>query len=147
MAMVVKNTCCEQPHTWSSITANGLITGHDELHGDVLYGVDTIVHPDMGGMGVGTALIRARIALAQEMGLRLLRGFTRLPGYATYSDYMSFESYAEDIRVERRTEPALRMLKKCGFKIHDVVRGYVDNDRVGLGHAAVMILELEQQHD
>lgn len=143
MAMIVPNVLCERPHTWAEMTSDGMITGHDGKGGDVLYGVDTIVHPDASGRGIGTALIDARIMLARKLGIRTLRGFTRLPGYALHHDQMPFEVYADDVLAERRTEPALLMLKKCGFRIRDVVKGYVSNDHIGPGHAAVMVLELD----
>jgi len=129
-----------EPHTWSSITAQGSLATH-EPEGDALYGVNIAVDPTCQNLGVGRALYEARIALARNLGCRWFVAGARIPGYHRYADRMSPEDYLAEVTSGRIFDPTVSKQMAVGFQVRGLLRDYAPDPET-LGHAALIVMEL-----
>lgn len=128
------------PHTWTEITARGTLATHDPV-GNALYGVNIAVEPALQGLGIGHALYRARIALAQSLGCRWFVAGARIPGYHQHAAQLSPEAYLQAVREGRVFDPTLSRQMKVGFEVRGLLMDYAPDPETQ-GHAALIIMEL-----
>jgi GNAT superfamily N-acetyltransferase len=122
---------------WREITDRGRLSTHDP-EGDTLYGAGVAVRRDTRGMGVGTALYRAREELLLRLGLGRIRAGARISGYREVADRLSPEAYVAEVCRGERTDPTLSFQLAMGFRVVAVARNYLRTDKASLGHAAVV---------
>jgi ribosomal protein S18 acetylase RimI-like enzyme len=123
--------------SWRVVTDRGRLGTHDPS-GETLYAAGVAVDPKARGLGVGSALYRAREALLLEMGLQRIRAGARIPGYGAVAGTMSAEQYVEEVVRGLRTDPTLSFQLAQGFQLLGVAPGYLRTDRASLGYAAVV---------
>jgi ribosomal protein S18 acetylase RimI-like enzyme len=124
--------------TWRDFTQKGTFTNHDVLHGRTLYGAEVMVDPSLQRSGVGTALYRRRRELAVELGLLRIRAASRLRGYRPYAREMTAEEYVQAVVRGELKDPTLSFQLREGFRVIQVVSGYIVSDPESLGYAAVI---------
>ncbi|NJN15192.1 MAG: GNAT family N-acetyltransferase [Oscillochloris sp.] len=128
------------PHTYREITAHNYFTGHDP-HGEWLYGSDMSVHPDYRGRKIATMLYTTRKELVRRLGIRGIVAGGALPGYHQYSAHMSVEEYIAAVSAGRLTDPTLTAQLKNGFRVHAVLRNYVDGGELVNDDATLLVWE------
>jgi ribosomal protein S18 acetylase RimI-like enzyme len=128
----------EPQGNWRNFTADGTFVNHDPERGRTLYGAEVMTSPDAQGMGVGTALYRARRALASRLRLLRIRAGSRLRGYAAVAKEISPVQYVIDVLRGTRRDPTLSFQLARGFHVIDVVAGYLRHDAESLGFAATI---------
>lgn len=128
----------EPQGAWRDFTAHGMFTNHDPAHGHTLYGAEVMARPSAQGRGVGTALYKARRALAERLGLLRIRAGSRLRGYGTYAKELSPEAYVLKVVRGELFDPTLSFQLRRGFHVIDVVSGYLRHDDESLGFAATI---------
>lgn len=128
----------EMEANWRDFTANGYFTNHDPARGRTLYAADIMVDPDYQGRGVGKLLYRAREELMRRLGLLRIRAGARLQGYHRHHSRLTAEAYVRAVVERRLDDPTLSFQLKRGFKVLGVVSGYMRNDPLSLGYAAVI---------
>ena len=124
--------------TWRDFTAAGMFTNHDPVHGRTLYGAEVMVDPVRQRMGIGAALYEARRQLAVRLGLLRIRAAARLRGYHRHADRMTAEEYAAKVASRELNGPTLSFQLREGFRIIQVVPGYLQHDPESRGYAAVI---------
>jgi len=124
--------------SWRDFTDHGMFTNHDPVRGRTLYGAEVMAHPATQGMGVGTALYKARRDLTSRMGLLRIRAGARLRGYHLHADRMNADDYAVAVAHGEIWDPTVSFQIRRGFHILAVVSGYLRHDNESLGHAAVI---------
>jgi GNAT superfamily N-acetyltransferase len=87
-------------HTYKEITGDLLLTTHDPK-GDVLYGIEVLVHPDYQGMRLGRRLYEARKELCRNLNLKSIIAGGRIPGYAQHAGDMT----PQDVHALLREAP------------------------------------------
>jgi ribosomal protein S18 acetylase RimI-like enzyme len=115
-------------HTWSGITAHGMITSHDE-NGNSLYGADISTHPKHRHEGIGSMLYDARKELVMKRNLRRIIAGGRLFNYCEHADKMSPLQYAEKVMKGELKDPVLSFELDNGFKFIKVLPNYLDDIR------------------
>lgn len=128
----------EAQGAWRGFTAQGTFANHDPVHGRTLYGAEIMTLPSVQGRGVGTALYRARQALAERLGLLRIRAGARLRGYSACADRMSAVDYVLAVLRGELRDPTLSFQLARGFHVIDVVPGYLRHDPESLGYAATI---------
>jgi len=128
----------ESYESWRSFTDKGMFTNHDPEHGRTLYGAEIMVHPDTQGKGVGSKIYVARRQLCERLNLRRIRAGARLRGYSKYASTMTAREYVDSIVRGELRDPTLSFQMRHGFRVLDVVQGYLKEDPESLGFAAVI---------
>jgi ribosomal protein S18 acetylase RimI-like enzyme len=123
--------------TWREFTASGTFTNHDP-RGRTLYGAEVMVHPAMQRRRIGHRLYVERRALAERYGLLRIRAGARLRGYHRYAARLSAEEYVLGVIQGRIKGPTLSFQLREGFRVFDVVQGYLAHDPESLGWAALI---------
>lgn len=134
-SMILSSSACSKPHSWASVTTAGTIAEHSPGTGDVLYGVETLVHPSVRRVGVAQQLMRARFMLGEQLGLSKHMAAVRLVGYISVADRMSPEEYYSGIVNGSFTEGCLTMLFGMGYRQSGIFMDYLPGDPYSLGHA------------
>jgi len=122
---------------WREITDHGRLTTHDP-EGDTLYGAGIAVRRDTRGMGVGSALYRAREDLLLRLGLERIRAGARISGYREVADRLSAWEYVDQVVRGERSDPTLSFQLAQGFRVLAVASDYLRTDKASLGYAAVV---------
>ncbi len=123
--------------SWRDYTDQGWFTNHDP-NGTTLYGAEIMADPECRGQGVGKALYRKRHEFAQKLGLRRIRAGARLRGYHKYSQQLTPEQYLQKVALGEIFDPTISFQMKHGYRVLDVVPGYLVPDPESLGYAAVI---------
>lgn len=137
-SLIVKWDEYDRTGNWRHFTGEGLFANHDPENGKTLYGADVMVDPVRQGLGIGKKLYQARRDLVRQWGLYRIRAGARLRDYHKYQATMLPEEYVEAVVGGRLADPTLTFQLKQGFKVIDVVQGYIRNDLESLGYAAVI---------
>ena len=124
-------------HTWAEVTGGGSFRTHDPT-GRTLYGADVMVAPEAQGRGVGKQFYAARRQLTVDLNLRRIRAMARIRGYHQHHDTLSPKDYVAKVVAGELGDATLSFQLKQGFKVLDVVPGYLRNDPESLGYAAVI---------
>jgi GNAT superfamily N-acetyltransferase len=124
--------------SWRDFTDHGMFTNHDRENGRTLYAADVMVDPDCQGRGVGKLIYQARERLLCEQRLLRIRAGARLQGYHRHHAEMSVEEYVERVIDGELSDATLSFQLKRGFKVLGVVHGYLRNDPLSMGYAAVI---------
>jgi len=124
--------------SWRDFTQLGTFANHDPAGGRTLYGAEVMVDPAARRRGVGSRLYGAREALVQRLGLRRIRAASRLRGYGAVAHRMTAREWVDRVAAGRRSDPTLSFQLRRGFRVLDVVPGYLANDPESLGWAAVI---------
>lgn len=137
-SLVVRWDDYESTGTWRDFTAGGTFTNHDREHGKTLYGAEVMVDPEWQGKGLGKQLYEARMAMAVRLKLLRIRAGARLRGYGKLAEKYSPEEYATRVARNELSDPTLSFQLRRGFRVLEVVQGYLKNDPESLGYAAVI---------
>lgn len=124
--------------SWRDFTDAGMFTNHDPARGRTLYGAEVMVHPAMHGRRIGTRLYDERRALVERLGLLRIRAGARLRGYHRVADVMTAEEYVQRVVRGEERDPTLGFQLSRGFRVLDVVAGYLRHDPESRGFAAVI---------
>lgn len=124
--------------SWRDFTASGTFANHNPADGRTLYGAEVMSHPDAQGTGVGSALYDARRDLAKRLELLRIRAGARLRGFHAVAAQMSAMDYVQRVVRNELRDPTLSFQLNRGFRVLDVVSGYLRHDPESAGYAAVI---------
>jgi GNAT superfamily N-acetyltransferase len=94
--------------------------------------------PNRRGEGIGKALYKARRELTERLHLARIRAGARLRGYHLHAERMSAREYTRAVIRGELRDPTLSFQLAQGFRVLDVVKGYLRHDPESLGYAAVI---------
>lgn len=108
-------------HTYDQVTGNGKFTTHDSK-GDVLYGIEVLVHPDYQGMRLGRRLYDARKEVCENLNLRAIVAGGRIPGYRKYAEEFTPFQYVERVKAKELFDPILSFQISNDFHVKKILK-------------------------
>jgi predicted amidohydrolase/GNAT superfamily N-acetyltransferase len=124
-------------HDWNTIADGGMITNHDP-DGDMLYGIEIMVHPDFRGMKLARRLYEARKELVRKRNLKGIVIGGRIPGFAAYKDQMTVHDYIENVEDKTLIDPVLTVQLANDFELKQLISNYLPADAASVGWATHM---------
>ncbi len=115
---------------WWDVIGQGWFTTH-EPHGEWMYGVESAVHPDYRGAGVGSRLMDARFAVLKRLNLRGMIAGSAIIDYPKVADQMSPEAYLRDVVAGKRFDTNLSKQLHKGFKAAGLIPNYLPVEETG----------------
>jgi GNAT superfamily N-acetyltransferase len=115
-----------RPHLdkwWASIN-DGWLTNHDP-NGEWMYGVESCVHKDYQGRGVGSKLMDARFNVARQLNLRGMFAGSAIMSYFQVPETVSVEAYVQGVVEGRYFDINLTKQVKKGFRPVGITPNYV----------------------
>jgi GNAT superfamily N-acetyltransferase len=128
------------PHleSWYKTTGDGWLTTHDP-NGEWLYGVESCVHADYRGQGVGGKLIDARFDLARRLNLRGMVAGSAPMGYHRYADTLTIEEYMQGVVEGRYFDINTSKQLRKGFRYTGVLIPNYIVDQEARGWGALIV--------
>lgn len=126
-SMLLKVSDLAAAGTWEEITSGGTISAHTP-GGNVLYIVSVGVDPNLRGMGLGTRLVNAQVALGRAWSVEAVVLCSRLPGLCEY------RGTANEYLEERRKTDGLsidvdvRFYQRNRFQSHSLKPNAMKDD-------------------
>lgn len=136
-SLVVDYDLYSEWHDWNVISDGGYIRTHNP-QGDMLYGIEIMVHPDFRGKKLARRLYQARKELARSMNLKGIVIGGRIPGYAKYKDRMTAHEYVQDVEDKTIYDPVLTTQLANDFELKQLLKDYMPNDEDSVGWATHM---------
>lgn len=124
-------------HDWQSVSDSGYIRNHDP-NGDMLYGIEIMVHPDARGMKLARRLYDARKQLVRERNLKGIVIGGRIPGYQKHRDRMSAHEYVDQVESKALYDPVLTTQLANEFELKKLTPDYLPSDEDSAGWATHM---------
>jgi|FLYN01.1.fsa_nt_gi GNAT superfamily N-acetyltransferase len=125
---------------WVVTIGHGWLTTHAPS-GEWMYGVETCVHPAYQGQGVGGRLMEARCAVARRLNLRGIVAGSAIIDYGAVADTVPVEQYVADVVAGRRFDRNLSKQLKKGFRVHNVIPNYLQDDPRSAGWGVTIVWE------
>ena len=124
-------------HDWKKIADEGYIRNHAPK-GDMLYGIEIMVHPDFRGMKLSRRLYDARKELCREKNLAGIIIGGRIPGYGKHADEMTAREYIDAVGERHIFDPVLTAQLANGFALQGLIPGYFPSDTASRGYATFL---------
>lgn len=124
-------------HNWAAVSDNGYIRNHDP-HGDVLYGIEIMVHPKYRGMRLSRRIYDARKELCRAKNLTAIIVGGRIPGYHKVAEEMSAREYIDAVIAKSLYDPVLTAQIANGFALEGLIANYLPSDRESCGYATFL---------
>ena len=123
------------PHSWREITGNGYGATHFP-DGDILYGYETFVDPDLRGHRIGQRLYNARRRLVTFQHLKGIVFGGRVPLFRKRQNKVKdIQDYIEKVRNKDIKDPALGFHLRNDFQVIGVLENYLPHDTESMGFA------------
>lgn len=105
-----------------------------------MYGVESYVHPDYQGLGIGSKLMNARFDLARRENVRGLIAGSMFIGYAKAheDEHITPEQYVQDVIAGVRFDPNLSKQLHKGFRFINLIPEYSYDPRTHNYAAAIL---------
>ncbi len=128
----------ERPHSWAEITGNGFASRHDP-DGNILYGMEVAVDPDVRGLKIGQRLYDVRKKLVASLRLKGIVFAGRMPGYKKRRRrFPTPEAYLEAVQARAVRDPVIGFQLRNGFEPIAVLKNYLPGDEASMGFAVLM---------
>ncbi|MCA9552713.1 MAG: bifunctional GNAT family N-acetyltransferase/carbon-nitrogen hydrolase family protein [Myxococcales bacterium] len=124
-------------HNWSAVSDRGFIRNHD-YEGDVLYGIEIMVHPEYRGMRLARRLYNARKDLARRYNCKTIIIGGRIPGYGKHADTLSARDYVQRVIDKKLFDPVLTAQLANGFVLKRLIPNYLPGDAESRGYATFL---------
>ena len=121
-------------HNWQAVSDGGYIRNHDP-HGDTLYGIEIMVHPEFRGLKLARRLYDARKELCRERNLARMIIGGRIPGYGREAERYSAREYVERVMAKEIYDPVLTVQLSNGFALQGLIPDYFPSDLESCGYA------------
>lgn len=135
--LIVRYEEYDEWHNWALISDNGYIRNHDPS-GDVVYGIEIMVHPEYRGMRLARRLYDARKKLAMRYNTRSIIICGRIPGYAAHADTLSAREYVDKVTEKMLFDPVLTTQLANGFVLKGLIADYFPSDSESRGYATYL---------
>ncbi len=91
-----------------------------------MYGVETLVHPDYQGYGIGGLLMERRFECARQLNLRGIVGGSLIKDYHKVAERLTPEEYVAELVAGRLFDTNLSKQIKKGFKPLNTIANYTE---------------------
>jgi len=136
LSIIISSDLFENDHKYLDITANDTFTTHSK-DGDVMYGLDIMVHPDYRGLRLGRRLYDYRKELCENLNLKGIVIGGRLPNFHKFDD-ISAKEYIEKVKRKEIHDPVLNFQISNDFQVKRVVKNYLPEDNASESYAALL---------
>jgi GNAT superfamily N-acetyltransferase len=113
--------------SWWDAVGRGTLSTHVP-DGDWMYGVESCVHPEYRGCGVGSQLMDARFNVLKRLTLRGMIAGSAIIDYHKVADTVPVEQYVADVVAGRRFDTNLSKQLHKGFTAQYIIPGYLFHD-------------------
>jgi GNAT superfamily N-acetyltransferase len=103
-----------------------------------MYGVESCVHPNVRGRGIGSKLMDARFNTLRRLNLRGMVAGSSIVDYCKVADQLSVEEYITEVKAGRLFDTNLTKQLHKGFKACYPIPDYVD-DEVNRGYGVLIL--------
>lgn len=136
---IIDESAATKPHTWKEITGGGYAARHDP-GGDILYGMEVCVDPELRGIRIGQRLYNLRKKLCVSLKLKGIVFGGRIPGYAKHAKKgLSAKDYISAVQAKEIKDNVLGFQLRNGFEPIGVLQHYLASDKESCGFASHMI--------
>ncbi|TVQ68167.1 MAG: carbon-nitrogen hydrolase [Balneolaceae bacterium] len=135
-SIVIDSRKIEDEHTYLDITGNDTFDTHTD-NGDILYGLDVMVHPDYRGLRLGRRIYDYRKELCEELNLKSIFLGGRLPNFHKFDD-LSAREYIKKVKQKEIHDPVLNFQLSNDFHVRKVVKNYLPEDSASESYAAIL---------
>lgn len=94
-----------------------------------MYGVESCVHPDYQGQGVGSKLMDARFGTLKRLNLRGMVAGGMIMNYHEVAHEMSAEQYVQEVIAGKRYDNNLTKQLHKGFVVQNLIPNYDSDPR------------------
>lgn len=137
LSLVVDYSLLGDDHSYEDVIGDYRFTTHDP-DGDVLYGIDVMVHDEVRGMRVAQRLYEARKGLCENLNLRAIVAGGRIPGYAAQAHAMSPQQYVQAVQRRELHDQVLSFQLANNFHVRRVMAGYLPFDSESKAYATLI---------
>lgn len=109
---------------WSVTIGDGWLNTHI-ANGEWMYGVESCVHPDYQGMGIGSKLMDARFDVACRLNLKGMVAGSAIIDYYKVPESVSPEEYVQGVIAGKYFDTNLTKQIRKGFKPHCLIPNYL----------------------
>jgi predicted amidohydrolase/GNAT superfamily N-acetyltransferase len=138
LSIVVDYDSFDDVHTYQDITGNYTFSTHDNIKGDVLYGIDVFIKPEFRGLRLGRRLYDYRKELCEKLNLRGIVFGGRIPNFHKFSEDMLPKEYIEKVKRKEIHDPVLNFQISNDFHPIRILKGYLEGDDAS-GEYAVLL--------
>jgi predicted amidohydrolase/ribosomal protein S18 acetylase RimI-like enzyme len=124
-------------HDWKKIADEGYIRNHTPK-GDMLYGIEIMVHPEFRGMKLSRRLYDGRKELCREKNLAGIIIGGRIPGYGKHAGEMTAREYVDAVGERHLFDPVLTAQLANGFALQGLIPNYFPSDTASCGYATFL---------
>jgi hypothetical protein len=110
---------------WFTTISDGWLYRHDPA-AEWMYGVESCVHPDYQGAGIGGKLMQARFDVARALNLRGMVAGSDIMDYPQVADQVTPEAYVQGVTAGQYWDNNLSKQIKKGFEPVAVIPNYLD---------------------
>ncbi len=110
--------------SWYETISDGWLTRHDPT-AEWMYGVESCVHPDYRGIGVGGKLMEARFEVAKALNLRGMVAGSAVIDYYRYADQIAPDDYMQGVVDGRYFDTNLTKQLHKGFRAVALIPDYL----------------------
>lgn len=104
-----------------------------------MYGVESCVHPDYRGRGVGSKLMDARFDVLRQLNLRGMVAGSAIVDYYTAS-HLTPGEYVRQVKAGLRFDTNLSKQLHKGFQVHNIIPNYLDEEGEGtMGYGVAIV--------
>ena len=109
---------------WYDTISDGWLTRHDP-RAEWMYGVESCVHPDYQGSGIGSKLMQARFDVAQALNLCGMVAGSAIISYYKVADSVSPEDYVRGVIEGKFFDNNLTKQLRKGFRALALIPDYL----------------------
>ncbi|MCY1633534.1 carbon-nitrogen hydrolase family protein [Marinifilum sp. D737] len=124
-------------HTYEQATGNYTFSTHSK-NGDVLYGIEVLVHPEHRDKRLGRRLYDARKELCEQLNLKSIIAGGRIPNYMRYADVYSPRTFIEKVKNKEIEDPVLGFQLANDFHVKKILKGYLPGDAESKEYATLL---------
>ncbi len=125
--------------SWWELIGQGWLSTH-KSNGEWLYGVESAVHADYQGKGIGKQLTNARLETMRRLNLRGMVAGSAIISYHKVVNTVPVEEYVADVIAGRRFDNNLTKQIKMGFKPLHIIPNYLPDVNCA-GYGVEMVIE------
>ena len=113
--------------SWYETISDGWLTRHDPS-AEWMYGVESCVHPDYQGSGIGGKLMEARFDVAKALNLRGMVAGSDIMSYPAIAHQVSPEDYMRGVVEGNFFDNNLSKQLRKGFTAVALIPNYLEED-------------------
>lgn len=137
LSIIVNYAEFGEQHTYDQVTGNYSFNTHDPA-GDMLYGIEVVVHPESRGLRIGRRLYNARKQCCEHFNLRSIMAGGRIPSYHLYADQMTPRAYLDLVTRNKLYDPTLSFQLANDFHVKRILKHYLKGDTESKEYATLL---------